>query len=230
MRVLLKISGEAFSWENQKWFDSQHVQNIVEMIQNVQQKGHEIGIVVWWGNIYRGSNLIEAGVDSADSHNMSMLSTVFNGVTLQSFLHKSGISARVFDALGVEFVPRYISQEAKRSLDSWDVVICTSGTGTPYFSTDTAGVVRALELDCQALIKLTKVDGVYDSDPKTNPQAQKIDEISYSDFLQQDLKVFDQTGIIMARDNELPLYVCQMWDMTALESILSGGEAGTKIS
>ena len=228
-RILLKISGEALSSET-KTIDSDQAQKLSEMITKIQKAGVELVIVLGWWNIYRGSKLIQAWVDPADSHNMSMLSTVFNSVTLKNFLEKQDIDSVVMDALGVAFLEKYSAIKAREAIKSWKIVICSSGTGTPFFTTDTTGVLRALETRCEAMIKLTKVDWVYDSDPMVNPDAQKIDIISYDDFIAQDLKVLDQTGIIMARDNKLPLYVTRLDDIESVMTIIRGGKSGTKIS
>ncbi len=208
-RVLLKISGEAFSGDTSS-LDTAAIQQVAEMIQTIHQAGYETAIVLGGGNIYRGSTLIADGLNPADSHNMSMLSTVFNAVSLKNFLEKIGTRAHILDPLGVEFLETYRATLARHYLDTRQIIICTCGTGNPFFTTDTGGVLRAIETGCDAMIKLTKVDGVYDSDPVTNPQAQKIDALSYDEVISQDLKILDQTGVILARDNGLPLYVTQM--------------------
>lgn len=227
-RILLKISGEALS-SSEKNIDSIQVKVLAAMVEEIQKIGIELVLVLWWGNIYRGSQLIEAGVDPADSHNMSMLSTVFNSLTLKNFLEAQGIESVVLDALWVEFLQEYTAIKAREYIKKWKIVICSSGTGTPFFTTDTTGVLRALELHCDAMIKLTKVDGVYDSDPMTNPQAKKSEDISYDAFIAQNLKVLDQTAIILARDNKLPVYVSKLDDIQSILKILRGEKAGTKI-
>lgn len=227
-RVLLKISGEALSDENQS-IVAQKAQELAQMIWEIQKIGIELVIVLWGGNIYRGSKLIAAWVDASDSHNMSMLSTVFNAVTLKNFLEKQWIDCVILDALGVWFLQEYTAMKARNYIKKWQIVICSSGTGTPFFTTDTTGVLRALETHCEAMIKLTKVDGVYNSDPVKNPDAKKIEEISYNDFIKKNLQVLDQTGIIMARDNALPLYVSKLDDISAVKEIISWRKAGTKI-
>ena len=228
-RILLKISGEAFQGTSDRWLDLIASRQVAALIQNVRDQGKEIAIVVWGGNIYRGTKLIEAGLNPADSHNMSVLSTVFNAMTLKNVLAELDIESVILDALHIEFLEAYTSHKWKKYLEKGKVVILSSGIGVPYFSTDTAGIIRALELRCEAVIKLTKVDGVYDKDPLKHSSAVRFDEISYDDFLQQNLKVFDHTGIILARDNEIPLYVSQLRDMKTLSSILFSGTGGTKI-
>jgi uridylate kinase len=228
-RILLKISGEALSSDILA-IDPIKTQWVAQMIQDIKASGIELVIVLWGGNIYRGSNLISAGVDPADSHNMSMLSTVFNAVTLKNFLEKIGEKAIVMDALHVEFLEKYTAIKARDYISEWKIVIASSGGGTPFFTTDTTWVLRALELHCDAMIKLTQVDGVYDSDPKTNPEAKKFDTISYEEFISGNLKVLDQTGVIMARDNDLPIYVTKLGDTQSIIDLIGGKKVGTKIS
>jgi len=228
-RILLKISGEALSAD---WISihPEKAQTLAKMICEVKASWVEIVLVFWGGNIYRGSNLIQAWVDPADSHNMSMLSTVFNAVTFKNFLEKQGEKVEVMDALHVEFLEKYSVMQARKYIDEGKVVIASSWWGTPFFTTDTTWVLRALELHCDAMIKLTKVDGVYDKDPISNPDAKKIDTLSYDEFITQDLKVLDQTAIIMARDNSLPLYVTELWNIENIIWILENKKVGTKIS
>ncbi len=228
-RILLKISGEAFQWNAGTWLDLIASRQIAALIQNVRYEGKEIAIVVWGWNIYRGSKLIQAWLNPADSHNMSVLSTVFNAMTLKNVLAELDIESVVLDALHIEFLEAYTYHKWRKYLEKWKVVILSSGMGVPYFSTDTAGVIRALELQCEALIKLTKVDGVYDKDPLKYPKARRFESLSYDEFLGKDLKVFDQTGIILARDNNIPIYISKLDDIQALRKILDGWSAGSKI-
>ena len=228
-RILLKISGEALSSET-KTIDSDQAQKLSEMITKIQKAGVELVIVLGWWNIYRGSKLIQAWVDPADSHNMSMLSTVFNAVTLKNFLEKIGLECVILDALWVEFLQEYTAMKARKYIKARKIVICSSGTGTPFFTTDTTGTLRALETHCEAMIKLTKVDGVYESDPMVHPDAQRFESLSYDEFIQKDLKVLDQTAIIMARDNNLPIFVSKLDDSATLLDIIAGGNGGTKIA
>ena len=174
--------------------------------------------------------MIEAGVLPADSHNMSMLSTVFNALTLKNFLEKQGKKVSVFDALNVEFLERYTLLVARERILAGNIVICSSGIGVPFFTTDTTGVIRSLELGCEAMIKLTKVDGVYDKDPMKYEDAKKIDTISYDECIEKNLKILDATALVLARDNNLPLYVANMEDIAGLKNILAGKKSGTKIS
>lgn len=227
-RILLKISWEAFSW-NDGAIDMSEAQKLWDFIGHFFSKWYQIAIVVWGGNIYRGSKLITWWLSPTDSHSMSMLSTVFNAVTLKNILSEHNISSVVLDALDVRFLEWYTSEKWKKYLEEGKIVICSSGTWNPYFTTDTAWVLRALELDCEATVKLTKVDGVYDRDPMKYDDAMHFSEISYDEFLEKKLQVFDAAWIVMARDNHLPIYVSKFGDISALEKILSGQQAGTKI-
>ena len=227
-RILLKISWEAFSWS--EWaIDISKAQELWDFISEFHGQGYQIAIVLGGGNIYRGSKLIEAWLNPTDSHSMSMLSTVFNAVTFRNILDQLDIESAVLDALHVEFLQTYTSETWKKYLQEGKIVICSSGTGNPFFTTDTTWVLRALELNCEAVIKLTKVDGVYSKDPLKYDDAERFSQISYNDFIAKDLQVFDTTGIILARDNHLPLYVSKIGDISALRDILSWKQAGTKI-
>lgn len=226
-RIVLKISGEAFVGDG-KSICPESAQKVAQMVANIQKSGMQLVIVVGGGNIYRGSKLISEGLRAADSHNMSMLSTVFNALTLKNFLEKEGLTSHVLDALHVEFLEHYRVLQAREYLQRWEIVICTGGIGVPFFSTDSTGVIRALELECDAMIKATKVDGIYTSDPMTDPNAQKIQEISYNDFLQKNLKVLDGSAVILARDNSLPIFVCK-FENTALKQLIENKTGASKI-
>ncbi len=228
-RILLKISGEALSSDTQS-IDPQKAEYLAREISYIQKSELELILVFWWGNIYRGSQLIASWVDPADSHNMSMLSTVFNCVTIKNSLDKLWIKSIIMDALQVEFLEKYSAMWARGYLSEGKIVISSSGWGSPFFTTDTAWVLRALETHCEAMIKLTKVDGVFDSDPVKDPHAQKFENISYDDFISQDLRALDQTAVIMARDSSLPIYVMNINSMSDIPSLLDGKKLGTRIS
>ena len=228
-RLLLKISGELLSQDGLS-IHPEAVTKLANLVSGIKSQGYEIALVLGGGNIYRGSKLIQAWVDPSDSHNMSMLSTVFNAVSLKNFLEKKGVETHVMDALHVEFLETYRATKARKYIDEWKVVIASSGGGTPFFTTDTTGVLRALELHCDAMIKITKVDGVYDSDPVTNKNAKKFDTLDYNDVIAQDLKVLDQTAIIMARDNALPIYVTRLEKPEDIDAIIVKETLWTKIA
>lgn len=228
-RLLLKISGELLSKDDLS-IHPEAVTNLANLVSGIKDQGYEIALVLGGGNIYRWSKLIEAWVDPSDSHNMSMLSTVFNAVSLKNFLEKKGVKTQVMDALHVEFLETYRATKAREYIDDWKVVIACSWGGTPFFTTDTTGVLRALELHCDAIIKITKVDGVYDSDPVTNKDAKKFDTLHYNDVITKDLKVLDQTAVIMARDNALPIYVTRLEKPEDIDEIIIKETLWTKIA
>lgn len=207
MRVLLKISWEAMKWEKDFWIDPNQVEKIAQKIKKILKKEIELVLVIWWWNIYRWTNLIEAWVSPADSHNMSMLSTVFNWLVLKNFLEQSWVKTKVMDPNWIKFLEKYNKDIAKWYLDKWYVVICTWWTWNPYFTTDTWGVLRALELWCDLMIKATKVDWVYDKDPIKYNDAKFFEKISYDEFISKNLKIMDQTAILLAKEWKLVLKV-----------------------
>lgn len=225
MRILLKISWEALKWEKEFWISPEYVEDIVSKIKELYSKDVEIAIVVWWWNIYRWSNLISSGLNPADSHSLSMLSTVFNWVTLKNFFEKSWIESVVMDPNGINFVEQYNKNTAKKYLSENKIVICTWWTWNPYFTTDTGWVLRALELGCDFMIKATKVDWVYDSDPVKNSDAKFFEKITYDEVISKKLKIMDATAIILAKESLLPLKVIKLNKKSALlNSVLSDKE------
>ena len=201
MRILLKISGEALKWERDFWIDPEFTKIVVGKIKEIYDKNIEIAIVIWWGNIYRWWNLISEWVNPADSHNLSMLSTVFNWVVLKNFLEKEFIEAIVMDPNGINFVENYSKNKAIEYLKSWKIVIFTWWTWNPFFTTDTGWVLRSLELGCDMMIKATKVDGIYDKDPMKYDDVIFFENISYDDVIRMNLKILDQTAVSLAREN-----------------------------
>lgn len=210
MRVLLKISGEALKWEKDFWIDPSYVEELVLKIKEIQNEWIEIAIVVWWGNIYRGSNLIASGVNSADSHNLSMLSTVFNWVVLKNFLQKAWLEVIVMDPLWINFLEKYNKDSAKEYLSEWWILICVGWTWNPYFTTDTWWVLRSLELECDMMIKATKVDWIYDKDPMKYDDAVFFENITYDEVINKNLKIMDQTAVSLAKENNQILKVVNM--------------------
>lgn len=207
-RVLLKISGEALMGEQPFGQDLPTVRKICHEIQQVHTLRVEIVIVVGGGNIFRGMKAAAEGMERASADYMGMLATVLNALALQNTLESIGIESRVLSAITMtEVCEPYIRRRAVRHLQKGRVVICAAGTGNPFFTTDTAAALRAIELQCHALIKGTQVDGVYSDDPKTNPTATRYDKLSYTDVLARQLKVMDASAIALARDNHLPILV-----------------------
>ena len=229
MRILLKISGESLKWEKDFGFDEKMVEKVAKMIKEIKDMWVWLAIVVWGGNIYRGGNLIEAWVNSADSHNLSMLSTVFNWVVLKNFLEKLWLDSVVMDPNGIKFVTPYNKNDAIRYIKQDIITIFTGWTWNPYFSTDTGWVLRALELDCDFMIKATRVDWIYDCDPEKNPNARFFEEISYHDVLAHELKVMDLSAIDIAKNNNLVLKVANLFKPGAIVRVVKGEKEGTTI-
>lgn len=229
MRVLLKISGEALKWEKEFWIDPEFTKDVVWKIKEIYDKGIELVIVVWWGNIYRWSNLIASWVNSSDSHNLSMLSTVFNWVVLKNFLEKQWIDSIVMDPNWINFVEDYSKNKALEYLKSWKIVICTGWIWNPYFTTDTWWVLRSLELDCDMMIKATKVDWIYDKDPMKYSDAIFFEKISYDEVIKKNLRILDQTAVSLAYENKLIIKVVNLSKKWAILNAIEGKNEGSTI-
>ena len=230
-RILLKLSGEALSSPSGYGIDVSEAEAIAQRIKKVYELGVEIIIVIGAGNLWRGKQGLDRGMDRATADYMGMLATVMNAMTLMDALERMGIETRVQTALEMRTIAEpYIRRRAIRHLGKSRVVILGAGTGNPYFSTDTAAALRAMELGAEILIKATKVDGVYDADPKTNPDAVKFDKLTYIDVLNRRLNVMDSTAISLCMDNKMPILVLNLWDESALQSALYGKEVGTMVN
>ena len=230
MRVLLKISGEALKWEKDFWIDVKYVLDIVSRIKEIHEKNIELAIVVWWWNIYRWSDLIKSWVDSSDSHNLSMLSTVFNGVVLKNFLEQAWLQSVVMDPNWINFVEKYNKNIAREYLECGKIVICTWWTWNPYFTTDTGWVLRSLELSCDMMIKATKVDGIYDKDPIKYSDAVFFENITYDEVTAKNLRIMDQTAVSLAKENNQILKVVNMSKSWAILKAIEGEKEGSTIS
>lgn len=230
-RILLKLSGEALAGPNGYGIDPLQAEAIAERVKRVYVMGVEIAIVIGAGNLWRGKQGLERGMDQATADYMGMLATVMNAMALMDALERIGVITRVQSAIEMRAVAEpYIRRRAIRHLEKQRVVIFGAGTGNPFFSTDTAAALRAIEIDAQVLIKATKVDGVYDSDPHKNPAAVKFDRLSYIDVINRRLEVMDTTAISLCMDNKLPILVLNLWDPTALERALRGENVGTLVT
>lgn len=230
-RILLKLSGEALAGPHGYGIDPLQAEAIAERVKRVYVMGVEIAIVIGAGNLWRGKQGLERGMDQATADYMGMLATVMNAMALMDALERIGVITRVQSAIEMRAVAEpYIRRRAIRHLEKKRVVIFGAGTGNPFFSTDTAAALRAIEVDAQVLIKATKVDGVYDSDPHKNPAAVKFDRLSYIDVINRRLEVMDTTAISLCMDNKLPILVLNLWDPTALERALRGENVGTLVS
>jgi uridylate kinase len=222
-RVLLKISGEALMGDQGFGLHPPTVQRIAQEVKMVHDMGVELCLVIGGGNIFRGLQGSAQGMDRTSADYMGMLATVMNALGMQSALEDIGVYTRVISAIPMDQICEpYIRRRAIRHLEKGRVCVFAAGTGNPYFTTDTAATLRAMEMDCQAIFKGTQVDGVYDSDPKLNPDAKRYDRISYDEVLAKNLKVMDASAIALARDNDLPLAIFSLKEPGAFSQVLSG--------
>ncbi|MFL2819386.1 MAG: UMP kinase [Candidatus Puniceispirillales bacterium] len=230
-KILLKISGESLMGDDSFGINSTVVQSFANQIQTVVSSGLQICIVVGGGNIYRGISGTNNGMDRATGDYMGMLATVMNSLAIQNALEQTGVQTRVQSALPISAVCEpYIRRRAKRHMEKGRVVIFAAGTGNPYFTTDTAAALRASEMNCDAIIKATLVDGVYSADPKKDENAIKYDRLSYLDVLSKDLRVMDASAISLARENKIPIIVCSIIEDENLTKVLNGQGSYTLIT
>jgi uridylate kinase len=230
-KVLVKISGEALMGEQDYGISPDMLMYVAKEVHSIFDLGVQLAIVVGGGNIFRGVAASSFGMDRASADNMGMLATVINSLALQSALEKMGIQTRTQTAISMhEVAEPYIRRRAVRHLEKGRVVIFAAGTGNPYFTTDTAAVLRAQEIHAELLLKATKVDGLYDSDPAVNREAKMIKEITYMEVLERQLKVMDMTAISLAMDNNLPLAVFNLKQKGNLRKVVCGEEVGTMIN
>ncbi len=230
-RILLKLSGEALSSGAGAGIDPTQAELIASEIKAIHGLGVEIAVVIGAGNIWRGQQGIERGMERATADYMGMVATVMNAVALQDALERIGVQTRVQTAIEMQKVAEpYIRRRAMRHLEKGRVVIFGGGTGNPFFTTDTAGALRSMEIGADVVIKATKVDGVYDSDPKKNPDAVKFDELTHIDALNRRLNVMDSTALSLCMDNNMPILVLNMWAPNALQQAILGEKIGTLVS
>jgi uridylate kinase len=229
-RILLKLSGEAIGGENGYGINVSEAEAIAGRVKEVHEMGVEVAIVIGAGNIWRGKQGLDRGMDRATADYMGMLGTMMNALALMDALERIDVYTRVMSAIEMRAIAEpYIRRRAIRHLEKKRVVIFGAGTGNPFFSTDTAAALRATEVDADVVIKATKVDGVYDSDPKKNPHAVKFDELTYIDVLNRQLGVMDGTAITHCMENKIPILVLNLWDQTALTLALRGEKVGTLV-
>ena len=229
-RVLLKLSGEALAGAKGYGIDPETVQMICREIREVSSLGVQLALVIGGGNIFRGLSSSAKGMDRANADYIGMLATVMNAVAVQDALEKSGCPTRVMSAIEIqELCEPYIHRRAIRHMEKGRIIICAAGTGNPYFTTDTAAALRGTELKCDAIIKATKVDGVYDKDPAKYSDAVKFDHLSYEETLSRHLKVMDATAITLAQENNVPVIVCSMFGGD-IKRVVCGGQAGTLVN
>jgi uridylate kinase len=229
-RILLKLSGEALMGDGAYGISRPTIEGIVAEIAAVAKQGVEIGVVIGGGNIFRGVAPGAAGMDRATADYMGMLATVMNALALQDAMRQAGVASRVQSALNIEqVVEPYIRGKAIRYLEEGKVVIFAAGTGNPFFTTDTAAALRASEVGAEIVLKATKVDGVYTSDPKVDPGAKRYSRVSFDEAIQRNLKVMDATALTLCRDQRLPVNVFSIFRKDALGRVVAGQDEGTLV-
>jgi uridylate kinase len=231
-RVLLKLSGEAFqNSASRAALDTEALNSIADQIQKVAEIGVQLCVVVGGGNIYRGAFGVQNGIGRTSGDHMGMLATVINSLALQSALERRGVHTRVMTAISIHAVAEpFIRRRAVRHLEKGRVVIFGAGTGNPYFTTDSAAALRASEIDCNVLFKATKVDGIYSADPKTDPSATRYDRITYSDAINQQLKIMDTAAFSLCMENRIPIVVFDFFKEGEILRVLQGEPVGTLVT
>jgi uridylate kinase len=229
-RIMLKLSGEALMGEDSYGINRPTIERIVGEIAEVVRMGVQVGVVIGGGNIFRGVAPAAAGMDRATADYMGMLATVMNALALQDAMRRIGVASRVQTALAIEAVAEpYIRGKAIRYLEEGKVVIFGAGTGNPFFTTDTAAALRAMEVGAEVVLKATKVDGVYTDDPKTNPEAMRYQQLSFDEAISRNLKVMDATALALCRDQSMPLGVFSIFKPGALKRVVMGEDEGTRV-
>lgn len=230
-RILLKMSGELLGGQGESGINVDRVHLLAEDLKVLHERNIQIGLVVGGGNIFRGTQGMTRGIDRVTGDHMGMLATVINSLAVQDALEKHGVPACVMSALRIESVAEpYVRRDAMRRLEAGQVVIVAAGTGNPFFTTDTAGVLRAIELGADVILKGTKVDGVYDDDPVKNPAAKRFDSLTYRDILTRNLRVMDATAISLSQENDLPIVVFDVTRRGDLLRIVEGQPVGTLVA
>lgn len=227
-RILLKLSGEALAGDKGSGYDFERVNQYADEIKAVVEAGVGVGLVIGGGNMVRGTQLAALGMDRVAADYMGMLGTVINALALQDVLEKKGLDTRVMTAIRMEELAEpYIRRRALRHFEKGRIVIFAAGTGNPYFSTDTAAALRAIQIKAEVIIKATSVDGVYSADPKKDPSATRYEQISYRDVMLEELGVMDQTAVTLCKENKLPLIVLNIHEQGAVARAVRGERVGT---
>jgi uridylate kinase len=230
-RVIVKLSGEALSGQAGFGLDQPTVQRVAADLVAAHRLGIGLGVVVGGGNFLRGAQVAGKTIARETADTMGMLATVMNGLALEAAIGAAGGSARTLSALAMPQVcESYSRQRALKHLDENRIVIFAGGTGNPYFTTDTTAVLRGAEMDCDAVLKATNVDGVYDADPKANPKAKRFEKLTHKEAIDRDLKVMDATAFALARENHMPIIVFSIWQAGAVEAVLRGTARATTVS
>jgi uridylate kinase len=230
-RILLKLSGEALMGNGDYGIDPAVINGLAKEIIGAQKAGAEIGVVIGGGNIFRGAGLAAGGMDRVTGDHMGMLATVINALAMQDALEKHGVNARVMSAIKInQICEDYIRRRAVRHLEKGRIAIFAAGTGNPFFTTDSAAALRATEINAELLLKATKVDGIYDADPKKNPNAKRFDQLTYDEVIQRNLQVMDTAAFALCRENDIPLRIYDIGREGALMDILKGENIGTLVT
>ncbi len=230
-RILIKLSGEALAGNSESGIDPETIRSISQEIAEVYRMGIQVGLVIGGGNIVRGAKLSALGIDRVSADQMGMLATVINCIAMQDALEKLGIFTRVMSAIKMsEVAELYIRRRAVRHLEKERIVLFAAGTGNPYFTTDSAATLRAIETNCDVIMKATNVDGIYDSDPRTNSGAVRFEHLTYTDVINRDLKVMDTSAIALCRENNMPILVYNMKVPGNLVRSASGDRIGTLVT
>lgn len=230
-RILLKLSGEALMGTENYGIDPKVLSRLAREILLVQRAGVQIGVVIGGGNIFRGAGLAASGIDRVTGDHMGMLATVMNALAMQDALEKAGGDARTMSAIKInEICEDYIRRRALRHLEKGRIVLFAAGTGNPFFTTDSAAALRAIEMGCDLLIKATKVDGIYSADPAVDPEAQRYERLTYEEVIRRNLRVMDTTAIALCRDNRTPMRIYDLSREGDLMRIVRGNDVGTLVS
>lgn len=229
-RILVKISGEALAAERDSGVDPGRIDMVARQLVKVAEDGTRIAVVIGGGNFVRGLAAANRGADRVVADQMGMLGTMINSLALADMVHRLGGAARVFSAIEMPRVAEtFTARGARAAMDAGETVVCGGGTGNPFFTTDTAAALRAVELGCDAVLKATKVDGVYDADPVTNPGARRLDTITHEDAMARDLKVMDMAAFAIARDNRLPIIVFSLDAEGGIAAVLAGSAPSSRV-
>lgn len=229
-RILLKLSGEALMGNSESMFDKPTIDAVISQIKKILDLGVKVGIVIGGGNIFRGVNGGELGLDRANADSIGMLATIMNGIALKDFLANAGVKAKIYSALAINnLVKGYNRDSMLGRLNDGNVIIFVAGTGNPFFTTDSGAALRAIEMKADLLIKATKVDGVYDSDPKLNLTATKYHKVSFNDAIKQNLKIMDMSAFDLCREHKINIEVCNIFNENCLKDSVLGNSQGTLI-
>ncbi len=229
-RVLLKLSGEALMGDLDFGIDAKMLERVASEVAEVTRSGVQVALVIGGGNIFRGAGLVQSGINRVAGDHMGMLATVMNSLAMQDAIEKQGVACRVMSAVPMNrMCEEYVQRNAIEHLEHGRVVIFAAGTGNPYFTTDTAGCLRAIEIGADSILKATKVNGVYDSDPMKNPDAVRYESLTFTEVLEKNLAVMDMTAIVLCRENSMPLRIFNLNDAGALPAAIKDKSIGTTV-